>query len=279
MATNGILLCKTRSLCCLGSIFACLLSTALSAHALSINLGGAIPNDPGPPVGGLTITDNGAGDVNPAAGTLNFNTVVQPQGYVVSGRVTIAGGGALVGVANITTILNLTDFAVTRPAGAAGGQFNVSFVETFAAPPAPVDAADNIRGTFTNPGGTVGTGTVGFRGSVNDMRIGGTFFMAFAGQPSPQDFEQGPHVITNIGGGPPWTLRGEVQAIVLGPGDTLSLPNSAEVGIGPTAVPEPSTLLLWGAAMAGLSLAARWKQTISQITESEHRYPAPPDAR
>jgi hypothetical protein len=237
-----------------------LLGAPLPASAISITISaGSLPNDPGPLAGGVTLTDNGAMDLDPLAGVIRFNSAgagaagfAMPGGYVASGSVKTGGGGALAGVANITNIVNLTEFDVMRPAGAAGGQVSLSFVETFAGPPAPVDAADNIQGEFRNAAGTVNTGFVNFRGSVNGDRIGLAFAQTSVAVGSPTAFNQGPHVIRGVRTGPAWLLRGEVS-FLLGPADRLALPNSAEVGIGrAAAVPEPSSLALVGVGILAL---------------------------
>jgi hypothetical protein len=205
-------------------------------------------------------------DTDPAAGIIRFNSAagggagfVLPQGFVVSGTVKTGGGGALAGIANLVNIVSLTDLDVLKPGGARTDQLLINFGETFLNPAAPVDAADGFEGQFLNAGGTVGTGIIALRGSVNGTRIGGVDVAAAVDVASPSNFKQS-DVMRGIGGGPPWLLRGELTINLGIAGDRLLLPGSAEVGIGPARVPEPSTLTLFGVAAMALGTVRRHRR-------------------
>jgi MYXO-CTERM domain-containing protein len=257
-----------RLLRILGPVFLNLtLVTSSLAAPITLTVGGAQPANPGPPVGGVAIVDNGPMDSNPALGTIVFNSAaaggagfVVAQGYLVSGRVTTGGGGALAGLANIVNIVSLTDLDVMRPAGAAGGQLEISFSESFAAPAAPVDAADGYEGQFLNAGGTIATGFIALRGSVNGMRIGGVDVDVVVDVASPRNVKQS-DLIRGVAGGPPWLLRGELS-VLLGPGDRLLLPNSAEVGIA-----------LFGLGALGVLSGRRRRRTIWRHRDVAGRQP------
>ncbi|MCC5640044.1 PEP-CTERM sorting domain-containing protein [Nostoc sp. CHAB 5844] len=219
-------------------------------------------------IGGIAINDNGMRDLNQAADIIAFDsTSAGAAGFVIpgfttSGIVDLGAGGAVVGVGQ-RFIVRLTDFDLVRTAAGAGN-VRISFDHTFAMPPAPVTAADGIQGSFGNVlvGGAAGAGgnSVSWQGFVNNVAITPPMG-AFISAPNPLTGRfSGGHGPMMIGaGGPPWTLRGDLEVALGRRAGSFSLPDSAEVGISTslieppptdqTPVPEPITLFGTGTAL------------------------------
>ncbi len=201
-------------------------------------------------VGGFAIADNGPNDLNPAIGTIRFDSgAAAPAGFalpagcsvsLVRGTVTLGGGGALVGLlGGAANIVNLTDLFAVKWAGAGGGALAISFNHTFAGPPAPAFAADAIVGELDDAilPWWVGAGTSvswqAFVGVVPIAPPAGPVVVAIpAAVPGPVPVA-GAHGVMAVPppAGPPWNLRGELSVTLAVVGDLLRLPGSAEVGV------------------------------------------------
>ena len=216
------------------------------------------------------IADNdGVHDLNPAAGIIRFNSGAPapapgvPGGFAlpggssvsqVSGTVSTAGGGALVGAVNV---VNLTNFSAVRLAGAGAAALPITISHGFPAPAVAVMAADSIAGAFIAPlGAAIAAGnSLSWQGSVNAVPIAppaGAIVLPAppipaGGAPSPVAVAGG-HGLLAVPAPPPapppMVLQGTLSITLAGApvGQALTLPLSAEVGIfyKPAAPPLPS---------------------------------------
>lgn len=231
--------------------------TNLPAQAINITIGGVAITD----LVGDTHDTDGAGN-----NTISFNSTLAGAagfalpGYTVSGKVKLGGAG---GVGAQGSVITLTDFTATRIAAAPGvpvGPLVITFSHTFAQPPKPAFAVDQIAGTTTHTGAV----NVQWQGSVNGVAIvkpvGPTVknFGAPAGGANIDPFNGG-HGLMNMPPppGPPWTLQGDLAFSLGDVGDFLKLPNSADVGV--FAVPESSSACMVLAGLLAVGLAHRFK--------------------
>jgi hypothetical protein len=233
-------------------------------------------------IDGTVIGDRvgaGAGqDLNNGQGIIQFDSDDPTRGFAVPGyrvkgivTADFADAGTL--VPPVTHRLTLLDLVIDRKAGAIDHLFAIDFQHTFSDPAAPVNAQDGIKGVFDNPVHPAVIGGISlrrFEGRINAQLIGGIdninaplVSLSGGDNVAPFDHHDGPVQTAN---GPPWTLQGALRIEFLeamgttggglGTGDRISL--GSDIGIAP--IPEPATLLLWGATLAGLGLAARWRQ-------------------
>jgi|SRR5690242_102113 PEP-CTERM motif len=216
------------------------------------------------PPGGcaITINDNLAGDLNPAAGVIDFAAVVGqiPDGvFIATGRVietiTQDAAGRVTGI-----LLNLTNTTVQGVAGGVGappaiaGEIGVLSTLPLVSLNGVTGFA-GLNGQYQNPTGTIGFASLSLAARVDGCLVGQVVPPAAVNASSPVPFaglnsRTCPFPVDNL-------LIGTLDFSVA-PGDGFFLPTSAESFAAP--VPEPTTLLLFGTVMTGLGLVARHRE-------------------
>jgi hypothetical protein len=239
----------------------------------------------------LTITDNSLWDLNPAIGTIQFDSTVTfpgalASGYDVKGTVQQGGGPALSAIISpVVDAVTLTNFVADSPIGAPGGPLDIEFYDTFAGGPYPtITAADVITALVGNGNGSLpfnqsalsnavpaGTDTLiywqGFvSGAITTSPFGGPLpinnpALAAGGGTAPYTvYGHGPTIIPSISN----PVVGAFLTFQLGATrDQFILPSSAEVGF--TVTPEPSSLLLATMGLIGLAIYRRRKSRQTDI--------------
>jgi PEP-CTERM motif len=172
---------------------------------------------------------------------------------IVNDGAACAGGG---GVAAMFQVC-LTSLVVTRPAGSVGGPLLFGFSEMFPGPIPAGMATDHVDGTFGGPNALLpGGDQIMWQGFANAVNIsppgpGGAVVQVVAMDP-PVAF-MGGHGPLAVAAAPALTLSGTFSVNLIGT-DTVTLPNSAEVGF---STPEPGSL-----ALVGLGLLILCRKTI-----------------
>lgn len=230
-----------------------LLVSMSSANALTIDFN----------FGALVINDQGVGDLNPAIGVLDFNTVV--GNYSLVGTIDLLAGPnqtALIGTPNAN--LRLTNFTAEALIGSPG-QMDIQFSHVFAGTFTGITAADSLDayvGHATGAPVPAGQDQIcqwqGFvSGQITTPVNPGPppYFNPFLPASSiPLPYPLVTHGPTPIAGPLTNPAVGAYLCFDLqGVGDQLILYTSAEVGF--AAVPEVSSLLLMGVAGSGLIVA------------------------
>lgn len=215
--------------------------------------------------GALIITDNGIGDTNLAVDIIDFNTTV--GGYLLQGTVDTGAGTNLtnlIGVPNGS--VRLTNFTAEATAPALG-QLDIEFSHTVLGTFAGVIAADSLDAYVSHVSGApvpVGNDTINvWQGFVSGIIITPTVpgappylnpNLPASSPPLPYPVvTQGPMPLTPLITNPAFGAFFSFD--LRSAGDQLLLYNSAEVGF--SVVPEPSTMVLFGLALAGLPLLRR----------------------
>ncbi len=231
----------------------CLNSTLASALTMEITRFGTCITPPGCVA---EFNDN----LTP--GVINFSTSVGvlPDGiFTASGQaiemITRDAAGRVTGI-----LLTLTNTTVQGVAGGIGsppviaGEIGLISSQPIVSPPG-VQGFASLNGQYQNPAGTIGFASISAQARVDGGLLGLVVPPAAIAVASPAPFagfntNVFPFFVDNF-------LIGTLDFSV-GPGDGFFLPTSADSFAAP--VPEPTTLLLWGATMAGLGLAARRRQ-------------------
>ncbi len=204
----------------------------------------------------MTVTDNGQGDLNPAAGVIDFILTDKDSGDKVVGTARTTGSlSTFVGTIGAQDYIVLTNLTITRTVDSTNAPLVLLAQQSFDNPAAPIKAADGIEGSWKNPGLFLhGGDSLSYQGFVNDHGIGPVY------SETTKDTDLNPTAIGKNGDlaafkdGPSWKLAAQLT-VTLVSDDFLVLPSSAEVGI--VGVPEPSSFALIGLGALGLLVRAK----------------------
>lgn len=232
------------------AIIACLVASPTTL-ALSINIGGTV------------INDNGVGDNNPAAGTIDFRTVPQGAGFGATGRLLEAI------VPGVSARLTLTDLVIGHTGFGGAINNNISFQSSpFAAIGPVAEATSHLSGRYVTvgprgvlpPGNIIDNADIQFSGFVNNVVIiggpvdplgaaGVAADVPFAPPNMTARFNFG---VTSLSGSLPFQLSNNVAAGNDGIADGIVLPGSASVSVKET-VPLPAAVWMGGLLLAGIA--------------------------
>jgi len=206
-------------------------------------------------IGGTIITDNGAGDLNPFAGFIqyfdagtdlnfSFNTGTSTSANPF-GTITISNTGQGSGTYPANLVIRLTD-------------------TDFMLPPGPDGSFLLLGLTSNNPSGAVGTVTsVGYYDPTNtEFNTGpGTTATGTATVDTvvdTDDSETSPGIVPFV---TPFSLTQVVTISLTGPGTSVGTPNNFQLegNLTVVAVPEPQSVLLFGTLMLGCAGILRKK--------------------
>ncbi|MGQ0593721.1 MAG: hypothetical protein ACT4QB_14055 [Gammaproteobacteria bacterium] len=191
----------------------------------------------------LTVTDNGPGDGNPAANTINFVLAPAGSGWIASGNlIQVVGGGA--------ASLTLTDFTIVRvPGGAVGGILVPCAVQTAIFPvigPPSIGSA-SLAGTFVDAA-VAGNVAIDMFANAAGQPIG-PLIGPFTSPPAAFAGANGPVALAR----PVNMLDMLLSFTLTDVGDLINLPMSAEVKVSKRQKPTPSE---WGLIVFGVLLLA-----------------------
>jgi len=263
-AARAVMMSSHASCWIVSTVIAVLIATTSPAHALVIEFNG----------GATTISDNGIGDLNPAAGILDFNTTVGL--YKVQGTVDLSAGPNVISlIGTPTASVRLTNFTA-EALGSSLPALGIKFYDTVAGTYPSLVGADSIdayaahaTGAPIPPGNDL---LLDWQGYIDGWPV---FPYSPSGPPYPSPF------VPPLSSPVPYTVVTQGSSTFAGPftnpvisayltiqlgslGDQFILQSSAEIGFVP--VPEVDTFVMAGLGGILLFSIRRWRLTCSATT-------------
>jgi hypothetical protein len=244
---------KMKELCPMAILGLFLILNPTSADALFIGFGD-------PNAGGIIVNDNDGNDANKTVGVIQANNLAVAN-FTATGTLFAlggAGGGAIVNRLLLTNLTVQATANITNQTIAFGNDIQRAF---------PGATLVHLDGRYEHGGGgMIGLADIRLDGFVNSnpiVPIGTVDPLAVMNVPSPRAFTypagMGPDAKGNLNNRVAVTSIGGLLTFSLNNTDLFVLPNSAEVAVSesdeelfPTAVPEPSTVLLVGTALGSI---------------------------